>query len=190
MPDSPGLFTWAPPAAVLIDSYSETNRSADELIDTNAANNSGFGQTFTGTGLTLGSCKFYLKKVGAPTGNATAIITAIGVGTFGTTAVPSSPGAPTVLATSDNLDVSTLPTTQALVTLTFSGANRITLTNGTHYCISLEYSGGSSGNSIAMATDATASTHPGNAFYKDGSISPGYTTSGISEDMCFYIYST
>lgn len=151
--------------------------SSDSVNDTYAASNADattslysgtkvrYGQSFTATfsGL-LESMQFTLSKFGAPTGNATAKIYAHS-GVLGTSSVPTG-GA---LATSDNFDVSTLATSGALTTLTFSGANRYAIVAGTNYCIELLYSGGDATNYIKIGTDTSTPTHVGNAFYYDGS---------------------
>ena len=56
----------------IIDSYSETNQDDLWNIDSSWPF---LGQSFTATNeIVLNSCKFYLKKVNSPTGNATAQI--------------------------------------------------------------------------------------------------------------------
>lgn len=96
----------------------------------------GTAQSFTGNGNKIISVKFNLKKFGSPTGNAVAKIYAHS-GTFGSSSVPTG----AALATSDNLDASTLGTNYAWATLTFSGANQFQTVNGTNYCISIEFTG-------------------------------------------------
>lgn len=112
-------------AIVTVDSYSEANRDSEWSIF--GAASSAVSQSFTATGVTLDSAKFYLRKsVGSPTGNATAILYAHS-GTFGTNSVPTG----SALATSDPFDVSTLTSSFQLATFNFTGVNRYALVNGT-----------------------------------------------------------
>ena len=128
--------------AVICDSYSEDNHTNDTAIY------SGYqggreANSFTGDGGVLNSAKFYLYKYGLPTGNIVAKVYSHS-GTFGSTGVPD-----TLLATSDNLDVSTIPTyPNSLVNFTFSGANKITLTDGVYYFVSVDYQGGDVNNNV------------------------------------------
>jgi hypothetical protein len=139
----------------VIDSYSESNADISQAL--NSGGTTGMGQAFTGTGAKIGSAKWYLKKTGSPTGNATASIYA-STGTFGTSAKPTG----AALATSDNFDVSTLTTSSVLTTFSFTGANRISPTNGTKYIVTIEYSGGDSSNHVDAGYDQTSPTHGGN----------------------------
>src|SRR4051794_23390494 len=102
--------------ATLIDSYSETNKSNISFVYT--ANY--LGQSFTGTGLAIGSAQWYMRKSGSPSGNLVAKIYAHS-GTYGTNSLPTG----VALATSDVVNSTTLPTSFTLVTFTFSGANQI-----------------------------------------------------------------
>lgn len=161
--------------AQIIDSYSETNQN------TSAADYAE-GQSFTGDGGILNSAKFYLKKAGSPTGSAYAKIYAHS-GTFGTSSVPT--GSP--LATSGAFDISTLTTSFQLITFTFTGANKITLTNGTKYIVTLEFSGytPSYPNYVWTGIDTSSPTHGGNLCYKD---SGGSWNAVSAYDTCFYVY--
>ncbi|MCK5061761.1 hypothetical protein KAR28_04370 [Candidatus Parcubacteria bacterium] len=163
-------------AVDVVDSYNESNQDAYTSLYNNYCIK--IGQSFTGDGSALDSCKFYLKKLGSPTGNATATIYAH-TGTFGTDGTPTG----SVLATSGNLDVSNLTETLTLTTLTFAGAEKITLANGTKYFVLLEYSGGDNDNNARIGFDVDG-THNGNfARYTD------VWTSNSSYDLIFYVYS-
>ena len=171
-----GDLTGVNGAESLLDSYNESNQSATYQIY--SGNFLGVGQAFTATAGVLSSCKFYIRKSGSPTGNAVAKLYAT-TGTFGTNARPTG----AALATSANFDVSTLTTSYVVNTLTFSGANRVKLTNGTNYVITFEYSGGNSTNRVELGADSTSPTHAGN-----GSSLFGASWSGSSQDVCFYVY--
>ena len=58
-------------------------------------------------------------------------------------------------------DVSTLTTARQWITFNFSSP--YTTVNGTHYVISIEYSGGNSSNYVKAGFDNSSPTHPGNA---------------------------
>lgn len=156
--------------AILVDSYSETNYVSNT--------SSTVGQSFTGNGGVLDSCKFYLQRYGSPSGNVYAKLYAHS-GTFGSTGIPT--GSP--LAISDPVSASTIPTSFSLVTFTFSGSNRVNLVNGTKYFIVFETSF-SYPNYILCGYDSTSPTHPGNyAWYSGG------WYYDASRDLCFYVYS-
>ncbi len=160
----------------VVDSYSESNYSGGGYSVYSGLPE--YAQSFTGNGNTLDSAKFYLKKVGSPTGNVYAKIYAH-TGTFGSGGTPTG----SALAVSDAVDVSTIGTSNALQTFSFSGANRITLANGTHYCVVISYSGGTAGVDFIIAGyDSTSPTHAGNAAYYDTS------WHATSPDICFYVY--
>ena len=163
-------------SAVLCDSYSESNIDTSDSIY--GSDHVGAGQTFTGNGKVLRSAKMWMKKTGSPTGTATFQIYAIS-GTYGTDSIPTG----SALATSGTIDVSTLDGTLTGHELTFSGANKITLGNGTHYALVCYYDGGDASNKIEIGTDSSSTTHSGNEFYHGPSYSPDSTY-----DTTFYIY--
>jgi hypothetical protein len=167
------------PLLSIVDSYSESNY--DGGLPLFVGNYLGAGQSFTGDGNIINSCKFYLSKYGSPTGNAVAKIYAHS-GTFGVNGIPTG----AALATSDNFDVSTLATSLQLIAFTFSGANKITLTNGTKYVVSIEYGGGDMDNLIYLGIDNSSPTHSGNIIII---FSAGSYSSQSTKDSCFYVYS-
>ena len=110
--------------AIIVDSYSESN-----VIDAIGIGNidTQSGQSFSvSVGGTLNSCAFYLFQDGSPTGYCYAKIYAHS-GTYGTSSLPTGDA----LAVSDAVDVSTLDINGALKTFTFSGGNKITLSDST-----------------------------------------------------------
>jgi hypothetical protein len=155
--------------ATLVDSYSEGNAGDNT--------SSIVGQSFTGNGGVLNSAKFYMEKDGSPTGNLYAKIYSHS-GTFGTTGIPSS-----LLATSDAVDVSTVSDTPALQTFAFTGANKITLTNGTKYVVVIENIYNFPNYSLAYR-DGSSPTHNGNFSYYSG----GWNYDAAL-DLIFYVYS-
>lgn len=165
---------------VTADSYSETSQDSDAALqDTVGADLSAIGQSFIGNDGALLKCTFYLKKSGAPTGNAVAKVYAH-AGTFGATSIPTG----TPLATSSPVDVSSLTTSHVLTGFSFTGANQIILASGTPYVVVLEYSGGSGGNVVQAGIDISAPTHGGNlSTFGGGTWSPL-----VGFDACFYVY--
>jgi len=161
------------PSTTLVDSYSTGGNSY------NTTNYSGFGQAFTAIAGSLLSCKFSLRKTLNPTGNAVAKIYNY-TGSPGTTAKPTG----AALATSDNVDVAGIGGSQADVTFTFSGANKITLVAGTVYIITFEFSGVDASNNIIVYLDASG-TDDGNSSYYDGA-SWSYVSSAY--DLRFAVY--
>lgn len=152
-------------------------------------------QSFTGNGMQLKSCNFYLKRTASPIGTIVVEVYAHS-GTFGSTGIPTG----SVLATSDSINASTLdnnggfpsPSTFGNISFTFSGTNQITLENGVNYFISLKYSEVDDGTNFVVVGfdggDSTGyrSTAPGNmAFYSSGTwtaYNPTYN------DIWFYVY--
>jgi len=98
-----------------------------------------------------------LWKVGSPTGNAVIKIYAH-TGTYGS-------GTPTgsALATSDNLDVSTIAGSSTQYDIAFSGANQIRLDANTKYFWIVEFTGGDGSNHINIENDGGALGHAGNS---------------------------
>ena len=169
-------FIFEETEVAIADSYTEDNQ--DTYVGLGSDTYTGVGQSFILTSaVTLDSCKFYLRKVGSPTGNAVAKIYAHS-GVFGTSSVPTG----AALATSDNFDSSTLTTTFQPITFDFSGANRITLSASTHYVLTIEYSGGDASNAVVVGTDNSDPSHSGNA--------SRYFTSWLTmtRDTIFYLY--
>src|SRR3990167_5854397 len=159
----------------LIASYSETNRDSQQTM--NGSTFRSTGQSFdSGVGGVLDTAKFYMQKTGSPTGNGVASI-------YSRTTDGSGDDIPdALLATSDNFDVSTLPTSFALITFTFSGAEKITLTASTRYVLTFT-DGGVTG--CQMGDDESSPS------YADGNYSENIsgTWSGYSTiDLPFYVY--
>lgn len=161
--------------ALVMDSYPESNQNG---TDGTFLTRTGLAQSFTGDGGVLDSVVLYLNKTNSPTGTAVVKIYAH-TGTFGSTGTPTG----AALATSGTLDVSTLTTSLVLKTFTFSGAERITLTNGTKYFLAIEYSGDST-NFISVGEDNSSPSHGGNRARLDSGVWGASTTA----DYIFYVY--
>lgn len=160
-----------------VDSYSESNYATLAALYT--GNWIKYGQGFaSGVGGELDSAKFYLKKTGSPPSNMQVSIFAH-TGTYGT----NSRGTGSALATSDVISASTLSTSFGVITFTFSGAQRITLTPSTYYFVAFEYSAGDGSNRVDIGIDNTSPTHASNR--------AGYTTAwaaNSTQDTIFYVY--
>lgn len=165
----------------LVDIYSESNADSGEG-SLQFGGTLKLGQSFVGNGRTLDSAKFYIRKAGSPPGNVVVEIFAHS-GTFGS----SSVGTGSPLATSDAIVATTLPSSLSLVEFTFSGANRITLENGTHYVVTISYSdaGSSGSNNIRVVWDESSPTHAGNFIYYSEGTSWGANS---GRDLPFYVY--
>lgn len=157
--------------------YSETNQT--HVVNLQSAGTlNAVAQSFVANGGLLRSCKFFLKKTGAPAGSAVAkiyeVIRSGGVDTM----------TATVLATSDPFAVATLTGALALTTLTFSGVNQIELARGKRYAVSLEYDGGSIGNTV------DAGYHFAGGTFANGHMVHRNVATWISfpsNDVCFYV---
>ncbi len=158
----------------VISSLSESNRDGLSNLRSNS-NAYRVAQTFTTTApYILDSAKWYLQKVGSPTGNSYAKIYA------------TSAGAPTgnALATSDAYVVSPLSTTSfTLVTFNFTDTNRIRLASGTTYAISFEPDDLTAGTNLQFGTDTTSPAHPGTEYIYNGSAWASQTP-----DAIHYVY--
>jgi hypothetical protein len=130
------------------------------------------GQSFTGNGGELDSVEILMYKVGTGGPGTTKAHIYTHTGVWGSSGLPG-----TLLATSDtinNLDVTGTYAAHAMETFTFTGANKITLINGNHYFIVIEYNGtADSGNTVMFPVSPSAS-HSGNA------IAGNFTTWAIS----------
>ena len=172
--------------ASIIDSNSEAGYSGDLNIQDNHPSdapglNSAGGEAFTipTSAKTITGAKFYLKKSGSPTGNATFQVYAA-TGTIGTNATPTG----AALGTSGNLDLTTVTTSFALYELTFG--TPIDVTGGSDYCVVMvnPASGVDSGNYPIVGY--TGNTHAGNLTHFWNTA----WASNSSLDVAFYLYGT
>jgi hypothetical protein len=163
----------------LVDSYIENNYSDDYVLSSSVDQYQAIGQSFEGDGGVLATCQFYMRKHNSPYGYAYAKIYTH-TGTWGSSGVPG-----TLLATSGAVLVSGLESTDTLTTFTFSGANKITLVDGTHYCLVLEYSDGDATNNVYTGYDSSTPAHAGNL---SKYILSTWSASAL-KDLCFYVYS-
>jgi len=168
-------------AVVTIDSYSESNRALG-YICTEAGHIEELGQTFSvSRSCSLSRAKFFLRREGSVTGDVVVRIYNH-TGTFGTSGLPSG----AAIATSDAISIATIPTDYKLVEFKFTGENRVELSEGEKYCITVGYTGGSFANltGLVVGTDNTSPSHSGNLIGYDDS-AWGYLS---SVDACFYVY--
>ena len=142
----------------LIDSYSEINQTNFDILRSGWHTKD--AQSFTGNGDAIVACRFWANKVGSPTGNIVACVYDHS-GVFGESSVPTG----VALATSNTFDSSSLKTVVEYITLIFPSP--FTTVNGTKYCISIEFSGGSAGNSVNISYDSSGN-HAGNYSYYYG----------------------
>ncbi|GAI54419.1 unnamed protein product, partial [marine sediment metagenome] len=128
----------------------------------------------------LTQAKFYLKKVGSPTGHLRARLFAM-TGTYGTTAKPT--GSP--LASSPLVDIASLGSSYSAIAFNF--VSEYEVSKDQKYCIEVHVNDGSLGLNdrvdMAVAGGAEA-THDGN---KSGYRESAWLTSA-SLDCCFYVY--
>lgn len=164
--------------STLIASYNESNN--DSVLQLRSGSIIRGGQSFTmlSSDYYLSSCKFYIKKLGSPTGNVTASLYAHS-GTYGT----SSVGTGNALATSTtSLDISTLDgETFSLQEFLFDES--FLMRANTYYVIVLNYNGGSIGNTLNIGQDGSSPGASGNRVYYISS-----WTGDSGYDVCFYVY--
>lgn len=163
----------------LVSSYTEDNYDTLEQLCSDVTVYQKVGQSFKGTGTKITSAKFYISKVGSPTGTAVACLY-LATGTSGVDAVPTG----SVLATSDTLEVSKLTGTLSLIIFTFTGSNQYPMTAGTNYVLTLEYPYGGAIDFLYFGFDSSSATHEGNIC---GYIGLSWTYEG-NYDLIFYVY--
>lgn len=177
----------------LLDSYSESNKSNADNLQLNADNVNRWdmgGQSFTtpndAESYTLDSCKFYLSKYGSPTGTIRAKLYSHS-GTYGTSSVGD-----TLLATSDDFDISTLSASYpsfALETFTFSGAQKYEMDSNTNYVIVVSAENtGDANHFVQLGYDNSSGTHGGN--YCNKATGYAWKIQNAAWDIPFYVYGT
>lgn len=162
---------------MIIDGYPESNQSAGLPIgvgQTNGRDGQIFQPDITAP---ISMARFFVKKTGAPTGNAVAYI-------FATTGTPPTAiAAGAALATSLPVDVASLGTDYAMTAFEFATMYRVTA--GTRYAISIGYAGGDADNYITVGSDGSSPTHEGNMTYYANA---GWWASGSANDVCFEVH--
>jgi hypothetical protein len=134
--------------------------------------------SITGDGSQIASVKWYINKIGSPSGNVTFNLYAHS-GTWGSTGIPTGSVLATVSVAASTLQADTL----RLDTFTFTSP--YTLVNGTHYVITAEYNGGNGSNYVSVGGDTSSPSHAGNS-----SIIYSATWFEVAtEDMIFYAIS-
>lgn len=169
---------------VIVDSYSEIKTTTDST-NIHSANITRIGETFSNVNASiLDSCKFYLSKLGSPTGTATAKLYAI-TGSYGVNATPTG----SALATSDTFDISTLTSGRQLITFNFTNANRVTLSAATHYAILLDANSvtGDGVNFVQMGDDGTTASQSGELVWTTDNVNYS-RLAGTSFATAFYVY--
>ncbi len=175
---------------IVVDSYSETNRNTDYPINILhpsgvPARMSAIYQGFTETinsPVNLTSTTFYLKKVGLPIGNLTAVLYAHG-GNYGVNGIPNG----AALATSDIIPMASLTGASTLTNFTFS--TPYSMQPGIKYVVALQAQAVTlldAGNCVNVGVDTAAPTHSGNG---GGYIDGGWDPIGGGVDTVFYVES-
>jgi hypothetical protein len=138
-----------------IDTYATSNQSGS--ITQYNGNNEQVGLAITlASGQSLQGIKFYLKKLGSPTGVMQAKIFASS-GTVGTSGIPTG----TVLQTSIDVDCSVLTTSFSLISFWFEEPY---VAAAGDICVLLEYKMGDASNNVINGTDSSSPTHGSNVF--------------------------
>ena len=160
----------------LVDSYGSENVNAGQALYSGSV--VGAGQSFTPSkDMIAGWAKFWLKKVGAPTGNVVAKLYRA-TGAVGVNAIPS--GSP--LATSVPLSIATLTT--SYLAYYFMFINPPILGINDPHVVTCEYSGGDASNCLYVGCDTSAPTHAGNYSHLTGAV----WTEDATIDMTFWLY--
>jgi len=142
----------------------------DEYPNTNASSSVALGiavlevaQSFTGDGEVIKRVQVYGAKIFSPTGTVTCEIQDHS-GTFGTSSVPGG----TTLATAVNtIDVTEMPTSPTIMSMTFNFQG-FTTTSGTKYTFVISGVVGAGINFVFLNTDTSSPSHGGNLATSDG----------------------
>lgn len=120
------------------------------------------GQTFKGKGGLLHSVSFDLAKIGSPTGPIVVKIWAHS-GTYGSTGIPTG----SVLATSEPIDASTLPTWSSTSTFEFffDASEQFQLQTGVPYVATIHHDGISGNYPVVKRYQDSLALHEGNFVY-------------------------
>lgn len=164
--------------AQIVDSFDGTIQTTGVFLY-NSGTAIRTAQSFTGDGGVLNNVQVYLKKHLLPTGAISCKIYNH-TGTYG----DGSTGKPTgaAIATSGtSLDAGSTTTSFLLYTFTFSGVEKITLTNGTYYFISIEFNGGDSSNYLQVENNDSGGASGNGAIFTD-------IWSAHTYDHYFYVY--
>ena len=164
----------------LVDSYDLSNyfnTNTDTTMAGTTTNSRGKGQSFTAIAGQLKRVDFYQRNEdGTATGTLVAKLYAH-TGTFGTLSLPTG----SALATSNSVDVASIPSSQSIVSYTFS--TPYTLVAGVNYVIVFQIQSTGEGR-VLSAIDFTSSTHAGNRVFESTPNSWGVS----SADLIFYVY--
>lgn len=140
------------------------------------------GQSFhNADAINLDSCKFFLHKVGLPTGNMVVKLYAH-TGTLGGGGVPTGDA----LATSESFNVATLTGSPQWITFSFMGANKIALSANTNYVIVAYYTGGNLYNYVDLSFDSSSALAEGNTVSSVNGSTWGYYN--LAYDFSYYVY--
>jgi len=177
------------PMATLLDGHSQSHYTSDHAllaVHPSASLASAYGQAFTVKTIEetykLTQTKFYLKRVGSPTGHLKACLYSM-TGTYGTNAKPT--GSP--LASSELVDIATLGTSYSEIAFNFVGANQYEVSKDQKYCIEVQVNDGSlnSNNGVwCKASSGDQATHDGNESYYSASAWRSFS----DKDFCFLVY--
>lgn len=165
----------------LIDNYAETNKDNDESLQSNVAEYviQSFKIPDEGIDYELTSVKVYLSKYGTPTGNLYMKLYACD-GTFGVNNTATG----SALATSEALDVSTLPSYSTFTLKEILFTDNYIMTANSVYCLAYTYGVGSGGsNYVMVGQDRSSSSASGNC----AKYNVGWTT-WSDRDLIYYIY--
>lgn len=171
-----------PVGTASLSSYSESNQ--DGMVNIGDGTTTGIAQSFATPAATANTnargcfarAKFYLKKVGNPTGNIVAKLYAHS-GTMGATSVPTG----SALATSNSVSASSLTGTLTLTDFVFPAAWYQFAAN-TNYVIAMEYSSGDASNYVQVGVDNSTPGHAGNS----STFAAAAWAPLATRDVCFY----
>lgn len=157
--------------ALLISEYDSSNYDSYSSLYSTSTNR--MGQSFLNINeVVLDSVQFQLSNLsGMPAGENAYVKLYAHAGVFGTSSQPTG----VAIATSSNVDVSTITRSPQMVEFKFVGSNRVTLSANTYYCIECNFYGGSLLQSLSIGFDISSPTNAGNLYY--------YTNAGALQTM-------
>lgn len=139
------------------------------------------GQAIKATGQTIDKLDTVLYSFsGMPSGGTIWAEIYASTGTFGTTMIPTG----SALATSETVDATTIVNDYSVTTFKFSGANRITLTDNTHYVVVVRQDG--AGSNLGWMGGDRSGGNIGNRSYYNGTSWATYSGDTAARFLILY----
>lgn len=165
-------------SSVLTVLDSQTSDLNNYMTNLGTGQSLGGAQSFTGNGKKLGRARFYINKNSTPVGNISCVLYAHS-GTYGTSSVPTGS-----ILTTATTTIAAATVTGSVVGYNWEFDGTYTLSNGTHYCIAIEYAGDGDGTHRIQMWGSGVSMASGNGSYNN----TPWAAHGGGVDFGFVVY--